>query len=122
MERVGRGTQNIVKWCKEAGLPQPKWSADASGITLTLPTKTRTAALTLNLRERRLLDELKPGETLRLPEYAGRLAVSERQGRRDLGGLVEGGWLEREGEGPATIFRRSRKAWEPARPGQTRPQ
>ena len=122
MERVGRGTQNIVKWCKEAGLPQPKWSADASGITLTLPTKTRTAALTLNLRERRLLDELKPGETLRLPEYSGRLAVSERQGRRDLGRLVEGGWLEREGEGPATIFRRSRKAWEPARPGQTRPQ
>lgn len=122
MERVGRGTQNIVKWCKEAGLPPPKWTVDASGVTLTLPTRTRAAAMKLNLRERRLLDELKFGESLRLPEYCGRLAVSERQGRRDLGRLVEGGWLEREGEGPATVFRRTGKAWEPAKPGQTRPQ
>jgi hypothetical protein len=64
---------------------------------------------------------LKSGETLRLPEYCGRLAVSERQGRRDLGRLVQSGWLEREGEGPATIFRRTGKAWESAKPSQTRP-
>ncbi len=122
MERVGRGTQNIVKWCREAGLPPPKWSVDAPGVTLTLSTRARTVALKLNLRERSLLDELKSGATLRLPEYCGRLAVSERQGRRDLGRLVQSGWLEREGEGPATIFRRTGKAWEPAKPGQTRPQ
>ena len=56
---------------------------------------------------------MKSGEIIRLPEYAQRLAVSERQARRDLGSLVDGGWLERAGEGPATVFRRTGKNWNP---------
>ena len=122
MERIGRGTQKIVSACTEAGLPTPKWKADETGVTLTFFAKAKKASLKLNLREQKILGELKPGEIIRLPEYCERMIVSERQGRRDLGNLVDGGWLEREGDGPATVFRRTPKEWQPAKPGQTRPE
>jgi ATP-dependent DNA helicase RecG len=122
MERIGRGTQKIVSACTEAGLPWPKWKVDDTGVTLTFFAKPRKDAMKLNLREQKILGDLKPGETIRLPEYCERLTVSERQGRRDLGDLVDGGWLEREGDGPATVFRRTSKELNPAKPGQTRPE
>ncbi len=117
MERIGRGTQKIASAFKEAGLPAPQWKVDETGVTLTFFAKVK-----LNLREQKILGELKSGEAIRLPEYCERLTVSERQGRRDLGDLVDGGWLEREGDGPATVFRRTPKEWQPAKPGQTRPE
>lgn len=122
MERIGRGTQKVVSACKEAGLPIPRWKADETGVTLTFYAKTKKETIKLNLRERKILGELEFGKTIRLPEYCERLTVSERQARRDLGNLVDGGWLEREGEGPATLFRRTGKEWHPAKPGQTRPE
>jgi ATP-dependent DNA helicase RecG len=122
MERIGRGTQKIVSACTEAGLDRPKWKVDDTGVTLTFFAKAKKDALKLNLRERKILGELKSGETIRLPEYCDRLTVSERQARRDLGDLVAGGWLERHGDGPATVFQRTSKQWQPAKPGQTRPE
>jgi ATP-dependent DNA helicase RecG len=122
MERIGRGTQKIVSACTEAGLPTPKWKADETGVTLTFFAKVKQDSLKLNLREQKILGELKPGAIIRQPEYCERLTVSERQGRRDLGDLVNGGWLEREGDGPTTVFRRTPKEWQPAKPGQTRPE
>ena len=122
MERIGRGTQKIVSACKDAGLPKPEWKTDERGVTLTFFAKAKQDATELNLRERKLLGELKPGELIRQPDYCERMTVSERQARRDLGNLVDGGWLEREGDGPATVFRRTAKDWQPAKPGQTRPE
>ena len=122
MERIGRGTQKIVSACTEAGLDWPKWKADETGVTLTFFSKAKKGTAKLNLREQKIASELKPGETIRLPEYCERMTVSERQGRRDLGNLVDGEWLEREGDGPTTVFRRTPKAWQPAKPGQTRPE
>jgi ATP-dependent DNA helicase RecG len=122
MERIGRGTQKVVAACKDAGLPAPQWKADETGVTLTFYARAKKGAIRLNLREQKILGELELGEVIRLPEYCERLRVSERQGRRDLGDLVDDGWLEREGEGPATVFRRTPKAWQPAKPGQTRPE
>jgi ATP-dependent DNA helicase RecG len=122
MERIGRGTQKIVSACTEAGLPTPKWKVDETGVTLTFFAKAMKDSLKLNLREQKVLGELKPGEIIRLPEYCERMTVSERQGRRDLGNLVDGEWLEREGDGPTTVFRRTPKEWQPAKPGQTRPE
>jgi ATP-dependent DNA helicase RecG len=121
MERVGRGTQKIIAACKDAGLPVPKWKSDESGVTLTFVSKASTAFAKLNLRQQKLLDELNAGEVVRLPDYCERLAVSIRQARRDLGTLVDYGWLVREGDGPTTLFRRTDQKWQPARPGQTRP-
>lgn len=121
MERVGRGTQNIVAWCREAGLPDPSWKSDDTGVSLTFKNAQKTLPSSLNRRQRKLLDEMGSGESIRFPEYQERYMVSERQGRRDLKELVETGYLNREGEGRATVFVRLDKAVNPAKPGQTRP-
>ena len=121
MERVGRGTQKILSACQEARLPPPEWKVDETGVTLTFHGAGQLGAAKLNLRERKLLSTLMPGESIRLPQYCDRLAVSERQARRDLGNLTENGWLEREGEGPSTVFLRTRKEWNPDESGQKRP-
>lgn len=122
MERIGRGTQKIVSACTEAGLDRPKWKADETGVTLTFFSKGKKGEAKLNLREQKIISELNPGDTIRLPEYCERMTVSERQGRRDLGCLVDGGWMVREGDGPTTVFRRTAKEQQPAKPGQTRPE
>jgi ATP-dependent DNA helicase RecG len=116
MERIGRGTQKIISACKEAGLPMPKWKVDDTGVTLTFYARGSTA-LKLNLRQKKILAEIRSGETIRLPEYCDRLAVSERQARRDLSDLVNDGWFDREGEGPSTVFHRTDKDWIPAKHG-----
>ena len=107
MERVGRGTQNIINWC---GSPAPKWKADATGVTLTFFNPQANAVRKkLNLRGQKLTATLGSGMPIKLAEFCERFAVSERQARRDLGSLVDGGWLTREGDGPTTVFRRTEK-------------
>ncbi len=118
MERVGRGTQSILEWCREAGLPDPAWQTGA-GVTLTFRFPTKGINLRFNARQKKLLADLQPGDRIRQPEYCREYLVSERQGRRDLTGLVEGGFLAREGEGARTIFVRLDKAERV--PGHTRP-
>lgn len=121
MERVGRGTQNIVAWCKESGLPDPSWKSDETGVFLTFKYAQKMTSSKLNRRQKKLLDNLATGDSIRLPAYQEQYMVSERQGRRDLKELVEAGYLNREGEGPATVFVRLDKAANPAKPGQIRP-
>ena len=120
MERVGRGTQSILEWCRTAGLPEPVWESGV-GVTLTFKFGAKNDASRLNLREKKLLEDLKPGDVIRLPDYGEKYLVSERQARRDLTELVESGFLNREGNGPATFFVRLHKQPNPAKPGQTRP-
>ena len=118
MERVGRGTQNIVAWCKNAGLPDPSWKSDDTGVSLTFKYAQKTAPSAMNRRQRKLLENLETGEIIRMPEYQEQYMVSERQSRRDLKALVEAGYLNREGDGPATVFVRLDKTPNPAKSGQ----
>jgi ATP-dependent DNA helicase RecG len=114
MERVGRGTQNIVNWC---GSPAPQWKSDETGVTLTFfNPQAKVRSPKLNLREKKLIATLTPGTPIKQGEYCERFAVSERQARRDLSNLVDEGWMIREGDGPTTVFRRTAK---PAESGQT---
>ena len=113
MERVGRGTQNIVNWC---GSPAPKWKSDATGVTLTFfNPQAKSSPQKLNLREQKLIATLTAGMPIKLGEFCERFTVSERQARRDLGNLVDGGWLTREGDGPTTVFFRTDKPAEPSK-------
>lgn len=112
MERVGRGAQKIIAECREARLPAPKWESGPSGVTLTLFAGTpRGTPKRLNLRQRKLLKDIQPGSLVKTAEYCERLAVSDRQARRDLMELEQAGFLDREGAGPATVFRRTEARW-----------
>jgi len=111
MERVGRGTQKIIEECRDARLPAPKWESGSGGVTLTLFSGTGGAEERLNLRQQKLMQEMKAGSLVKTAEYCERLTVSERQGRRDLMELERAGYMTREGDGPATVFRRTEAVW-----------
>jgi ATP-dependent DNA helicase RecG len=110
MERVGRGTFKIVQECRAMRMRPPVWQSKASGVHLTffgagqvqIPVK-------LNERQRALLDGLKNNESIRMDEYIERAGsgISDRQARRDLRNLVDTGFLDPIGAGPATAYRRT---------------
>ncbi|PLR28193.1 transcriptional regulator [Caulobacter zeae] len=127
MERIGRGTQKILAACTELGAPAPSWKVASTGVTLTIfaadaprkasqpkptlakPIGAAATATALNERQGATLAQLRPGDSIRLPEYMDQHGVSERQARRDLAGLTERGFLVRKGKGPATDYQRSDK-------------
>jgi ATP-dependent DNA helicase RecG len=107
IERVGRGTLKILDECKAAGLRAPQWNEVAGGITLVFHGERRR--IRLNQRQRRLLQRLQPGDSIRPSDYYAEMegVVTDRQSRRDLSGLEAGGWLRQQGEGKATVYIRT---------------
>ncbi len=115
MERWGIGTQRIIRACLEAGLPEPEWRVDGNGVTLTLRLSEKTTAhpagSSLSLRLLSVAKRLRPGETIKLPDYLKLVSseVKARQARIDLTHLTEAGFLQRVGAGPATTYVRTNK-------------
>lgn len=116
MERIGRGTYNIVQECDEYGMPSPKWENTAAGVKLTLYSATlagsKAVLSELNSRQRELLRVLRPGDATTVKEFAKRFEdedLSIRQARRDLSELVEIGAFEQIGLGRATVYERTEK-------------
>ncbi len=115
MNRIGRGTQNIVNLCREHGLRTPSWKDDTTGVTLTFYARTKLGGTqgAFNVRQIALLSKLKPGEEIRPSEYRKKFAekMNERQARRDLKQLEDSNMLERVGSGAAARFRRTTREW-----------
>lgn len=112
IERIGRGTIKIVEDCKAAKLPTPSWKSTKSGVTLTIFGRQSAAAVAkLNRRQKQLLDQLSTGDQLVPGDYYEQMigVVSQRQAQRDLSGLEAGGWLRQEGDGPATVYVRTKQ-------------
>jgi ATP-dependent DNA helicase RecG len=107
IERVGRGTLKIVEASKAAGLKVPQWKQSATGITLTF--FAQRSQPRLNRRQKELLARLNPGDELKPADYYREMEgiVTPRQAQRDLANLRAGGWLQQEGDGPATIYTRT---------------
>ncbi len=99
MNRIGRGTQNIVRLCKENNLPSPKWKDTPHGVTLTLFASSILSSKqsVFNKRQAEFLKSIKSGEVIRPYEYRNTFAkdVSERQARRDLNQLKKSNFLEK---------------------------
>jgi ATP-dependent DNA helicase RecG len=115
MERIGRGTTKMIEACREAGIPSPTWKVDSDGITLTLYNRNSPEAPVARLtpRQEDLLKAMKPGEEVRLREYAQKFAseVSDRQARRDLKELEMADLLRLEGKGPSAFYVRTQRPW-----------
>ena len=111
MERTGRGAERIVEACKVIGAPQPVWSQDSGGVTLTLFASLspgEAAATQLNTRQRAFIEAAIPGEALSLADYMDRFAtdISKRQARRELSELESFRLVRKEGKSVATVYRR----------------
>jgi ATP-dependent DNA helicase RecG len=113
MERVGRGTFKIAQECRDLGMRLPDWKNVGSGVRLTMfAAKAGKATIDLNERQKELLDVLKPGEEIRVPEFVERFGhgITDRQARRDLADLEGYGLLVRHGVGSKTSYERTKKA------------
>lgn len=113
MERLGRGTFNIVQECRDFQMHAPKWEHTCAGVRLTFHAGTSSidAADELSDRQLALLRSLKEGDRIRSSEFASKFAadVSQRQARRDLSELTAMGFLIRVGSGPSSAFKRTEK-------------
>lgn len=110
MERIGRGTELIVKAAKRLGAPVPQWRDTDTGVTLTIFSAHTRSGSSFNLRQTRLLEAVSAGESLTLKDYRANFAseITDRQARRDLDELVRRGLLVKLGSGPSTAYRRQR--------------
>ena len=109
IEKVGRGTVLITELFDEYGLDEPHWKSKNGGTSLTLPGKAKN--IELNERMRSFIQTLEVGQQFGREDYERFFQnnISEKTARLDIGKLINGNWLEKTGEGPATKYIRTSK-------------
>ncbi|MBL8823792.1 MAG: putative DNA binding domain-containing protein [Planctomycetia bacterium] len=110
IEKIGRGTLLIAKELELAGFEKPRWESNASGTRLTFINRLssrKSADSRLNERQLQLVKKLRPGEQIRLADYAKEIESTERTARSDLALLVKSGFLRRQGLGKSTFYIRT---------------
>lgn len=109
IEKVGRGTVLITELFDEYGLDEPRWKSKNGGTTLTLPGKAKI--IVFNERMRSFMQTLEADQLFGRENYERFFQnnISEKTARLDIGKLLDGNWLEKSGEGPATKYIRTSK-------------
>lgn len=111
MDRLGRGTQKILRGCNDVGARAPKWESKPTGVTLTIYSggDGDGQSVQFNDRQLQLIERLRPGDSVRAADYEKQAEISDRQARRDLAELEEAGLLQRIGSARATAYRRTER-------------
>lgn len=112
MEQLGMGTQKLMAECGKLGAKKkPFWTNEQNTVSLTLYRAPEPQAeIQLSERQSAFLAATKPGQAYKTSDYAEITGVVARQAQRELGELLELGFFERQGKGPATVYARTEKA------------
>ncbi len=111
MEQLGMGTQKLIAECKKLDAKLPTWSNDQHSVSLTLFRAPQPeSTVSLSDRQSEFLAFSIVGDSYKTVDYAQVTGVVTRQAQRELGELVEGGYFERKGKGPSTVYVRTEKA------------
>ena len=106
MEQLGLGTQRVIEECKKLKAKTPTWEATKGVVILTLHAAPEPqGGPDLSPRQTKFMKEMAAAKAFKVPDYMRVAAVSERQARRDLVELEKMGIVDREGAGPATLYR-----------------
>ena len=107
-EEVGTGTNKIISWCKEWGLPEPEFQCAGSSLVVvfrkTKLTEDYLKGLNLTDRQVRILEHLKTHPRITSGEYAKLFAVTDRTARNDLMKLVSREIVKRAGTGDKNAY------------------
>lgn len=107
MEKLGRGTQELIQACKGFGAKQPEWDVEKGSVLLTIYRAPGPSAESeLSPRQSLILGMMKPGETYKANDFVKDVEVGVRQVRRELSELEDAGYIEKQGKGPATVYER----------------
>ncbi len=111
INQLGYGTRNVVKWCREAGLPDPKFDSSENSFRVTIwrnwITDDRIKDLHLNDRQVRTIKNLKSDLSITNTKYQKLNNVSRATAKRDLDKMVKLGLVKLEGAGRASYYRLS---------------
>ena len=107
IESWGRGTNNIITACTEAGLPEPVIEEDQGGIRVTflkdIYTEDYLQALGLNVRQIKAVIYMKEHGQITNAGYQKLVAISRRTALRDLQELLEKQIVKRIGTGGSDV-------------------
>ena len=103
VEEVGTGTNKIIKWCKEWGLPEPEFEDTGTGFVVTLRKSKLTdeylLSLNLNERQRTAIEYLKQHQFITNREYREINKIGKVVSAEELNIMVEKNILRRIGKG-----------------------
>jgi ATP-dependent DNA helicase RecG len=109
INQLGYGTRNVVKWCRKAGLPDPKFDPAENRFRVTIwrnwLTDDRMKGLNLNERQIKAVQFLKSDLHITNTEYQKLTGVSRATAKRDLDKMVKLGLLKLEGAGRSARYR-----------------
>jgi len=109
MEKLGRGLSLIKKQFDELGLKSPEWTFQSGYTKLTLYGVRNE--ISVNSRMLHFLAQAMDAKLYTREDYLEIFKgdIKERAARLDLQKLVDGGWLVKIGDGPATRYSKTSK-------------
>jgi ATP-dependent DNA helicase RecG len=111
IEKAGTGTTEMIRKCREAGLPEPQFRQVGDQWVVTLwrdwLTPDFIAEHGLNGRQSKALELVRKSGRLTNLEYRVATGTIPKTAARDLDELVEKGILRREGRGRGVYYVRS---------------
>ena len=123
VEDVGGGTIDIIKRCKEAGLPEPEFEQKMGNfitiIRRSVLTDEYLEGMGLNERQITAVKHIERHGKITRAEYEKLCLVSARTANRELGELFKKKLVEKKGKGPETyyVLARSGEIWRDKRKG-----
>ena len=93
IEEVGTGTNKIIEWCTDWGLPEPEFEFTGTSLVVTLwkskLDEEYLDTLGLNERQRKAIDYMKKHKKITSKEYAELFSITDRTARNDLKSLLD---------------------------------
>ena len=108
-EEVGTGTNKIIQWCKQWGLPEPRFKETGASFTLTFknPHPQKDLSLTradLNQRQKKALEYIKEKGSISRKEFSVLTGISLRQANKDINNLLKKKLISRLGKGRSVKY------------------
>ncbi|MGC9070504.1 MAG: ATP-binding protein [Elusimicrobiales bacterium] len=103
IEEVGTGTNKIIEWCKEWGLPEPDFEFTGTSMVVTLRksklTEEYLSSLNLTDQELTIIKHIISNKKITSGEVQKMFNVTRDTSNRYLNRLIDLGLLERRGKG-----------------------
>jgi len=108
IEEVGTGTNKMIKWCREWGLPEPEFQIKPGNIVVIFRksklTEEYLEKLGLNEKEKEIIQLIKEKKKITSYNIQRKYGVSKDTANRWLNRLIELNLVERKGRGKAIYY------------------
>lgn len=106
IEEVGTGTNKIIEWCKEWGLPEPDFEFTGTSMVVTLRKSKLTEEVMkeLNERQRTIIEYLRKFSRIDRSKTMEILKTSKDTAFRELVNLIQKGLIKRKGKGKNVYY------------------